>query len=102
MEEIVSKLLGRPCPGSKSFIEIFGLVAPLIGYMWRIIYNHIEHVAAEGHSGIISANQRTVLPVEIQPYDGTRAIPPKPTTVHRGIEDQPGFRARIETKKPLN
>src|SRR5271167_446175 len=42
VRKIILVFLRRPSPESKAGIEVLGLVPALVGYVGRIIHNHIE------------------------------------------------------------
>lgn len=85
--EAVRVLFGRSHHEAEARVEVFGLVLALVRYVRWVINHDIENSIMERHTSIVAHDPGAMLHLNVHSHNWTITSSPKPSTVHRRIED---------------
>lgn len=100
VSEIVAVLSRGLQLQTKPNVKVLRSVQALIRYVGRVVYNHIERGAPERKTPAVSYDIGSIRRVYIQTYHRSSAVPPEPSLIDSGIQDQARRFSRIEVQHP--
>jgi hypothetical protein len=85
MGEIVALDSGSFEHETKSGVEVFGPIFPLIRDTRRIVHHDIKDPIVKWQMQIVAHRVWTIARIDIQPNHGTPTASPKPSAIDRGV-----------------